>query len=72
MIHVHGKFFSMIDGTEPDIRYRDLIFALLDNHYQGWISSEYEGPPANSFELVAAQQAMMRRYASEHAASQGK
>jgi sugar phosphate isomerase/epimerase len=70
VIHVHGKFFSMRDGDEPDIRYRDLVFALLDNDYQGWISSEYEGEPADSFRLVAEQQAMMRRYADEHAASQ--
>ena len=70
VIHVHGKFFSMVDGDEPDIRYRNLVFTLLDNNYQGWISSEYEGAPANSFELVAAQQAMMRSYADEYAAHQ--
>jgi hypothetical protein len=40
VIHVHGKFFSIRDGDEPDIRYRDLVFALLDNGYRA-------GSPAN-------------------------
>jgi sugar phosphate isomerase/epimerase len=68
VMHVHGKFFSMREGDEPDIRYRDLVFALLDNGYQGWISSEYEGEPADSFVMVAEQQAMIRRYAAEYTA----
>jgi sugar phosphate isomerase/epimerase len=72
VIHLHGKFFSMRDGDEPDIRYRDLVFALLDNDYRGWVSSEYEGEPADSFALVAEQQAMIRRYASEYAASRSR
>ncbi len=67
VIHVHAKFFSMLDGDEPDVRYRDLVFALLDNSYRGWISSEYEGPPTDSFQVVAEQQAMMRRYIDEYA-----
>jgi sugar phosphate isomerase/epimerase len=69
VIHVHGKFYSMRDGDEPDIRFRDLVFALLDNGYQGWISSEYEGEPADSFALVAEHQAMLRRYAAEYETS---
>lgn len=69
VMHVHGKFYSMRDGDEPDIRFRDLVFALLENGYQGWISSEYEGEPADSFALVAEHQAMLRRYAAEYEAS---
>lgn len=62
VIHVHGKFYSIVDGDEPDLRYRDLVFALLDNGYDGWISSEYEGVPTDSFAVVDAQQAMIRNY----------
>lgn len=71
VIHVHGKFYSMIDGDEPNVRYRDLVYALLDNGYTGWISSEYEGDPADSFQMVAEQQAMMRRYEADYAAERG-
>ena len=66
VMHVHGKFFSMRDGDEPDIRFRDLVFALLENNYQGWISSEYEGPSTDSFQIVAEHQAMLRRYIDEY------
>lgn len=62
VIHVHAKFFSMRDGEEPNIRYEELVGVLLDHRYHGWISSEYEGPPADSFAMVAQQQDMIRRY----------
>lgn len=80
VIHVHGKFFDIVDGEEPDLRYADLVASLLRNGYRGWVSSEYEGSagagasgtamiaerPRNSFELVAAQQAMIRRHIDEY------
>jgi sugar phosphate isomerase/epimerase len=69
VVHVHGKFFSIVDDDEPDIRYRELVGALLDQRYDGWISSEYEGPPADSFALVAGQQRLIRRFEAEHAAA---
>jgi len=71
VIHVHGKFYSIVDGDEPNLRYRDLVWALLDNGYTGWISSEYEGEPTDSFQVVAAQQAMIRRYEAEYVAEHG-
>lgn len=65
VMHVHGKFFSMAAGDEPDIRYADLARALVANGYSGWVSSEYEGPPVDSsFRIVREHQAMIRRYAS--------
>jgi sugar phosphate isomerase/epimerase len=66
VIHVHGKFYSMENGDEPDLRYRDLVFALLDLGYEGWLSSEYEGPPADSFSMVAQHQDMIARYVREY------
>ena len=66
IVHVHGKFYSMQDGQEPDLRYRELVFTLLDIGYTGWISSEYEGAPSDSFGLVWEQQQMIRRYIEEY------
>ena len=76
VVHVHGKFFDIVDGEEPDLRYRDLVASLMRNHYRGWLSSEYEGSagaggsdaattgadPRTSYDLVTAQHAMIRRY----------
>lgn len=71
VVHVHGKFFDITDGDEPDLRYRDLVRTLSRLGYDGWISSEYEGAvgigggesdPRDSFELVAAHHRMIRRF----------
>ncbi len=77
VVHVHGKFFDIVDGDEPDLRYRDLVASLMHNGYTGWISSEYEGAvgvgesgstitdPRDSFEMLTAQHAMIRGYMDE-------
>jgi sugar phosphate isomerase/epimerase len=63
VIHFHGKFYSMVDGDEPDLRYEEFIRVLIQSGYTGWMSSEYEGPPGvDTFEVVRAHQAMVRRY----------
>jgi len=68
IIHMHGKFFEMVDGEEPDIRYEEVVKALLDIGYTGWISSEYEGMPAdNVFEVVQEQQEMIKKYIRKYA-----
>ena len=45
--HIHGKFFEMaeINGedTEPAIDYENAIKVLVENNWDGYISSEYEG-----------------------------
>jgi sugar phosphate isomerase/epimerase len=64
IVHFHGKFFTMVDGDEPDLRYEELVQALVQGGYQGWISSEFEGAGEDSFEAVAAHHAMIERYAS--------
>lgn len=63
IIHMHGKFFSIVDGDEPDIRFAAVTAALIDGGYTGWMSSEYEGDrTANSFLACAGHQAMVRDY----------
>lgn len=69
VIHVHGKFYGLAGDDVADLRYRELTEVLVDSGYSGWISSEYEGPPADSFRMVAGQQAIIRRYEREHAES---
>lgn len=66
VFHVHGKFYSMVNGDEPDLRYEEVVKALLDNHYTGWMSSEFEGGEADSFEIVQAHQAMVKGYIQKH------
>jgi sugar phosphate isomerase/epimerase len=77
VVHVHGKFFDIVGGEEPDLRYRELVEALLRSGYEGWISSEYEGAVGiggpgtatnrrDSFELVRDQHAMIRRYVQQY------
>ena len=68
VIHVHGKFFGMVDGDEPDVRYEAMINALVAGGYDGWMSSEYEGPDTDSFAVVSALQQMVRRYLEAAAA----
>lgn len=66
-VHVHGKFFTMADGDEPDIRFADVTAALIDGGYSGWMSSEYEGDrTANAFLQCAAHQTMVRGHAARH------
>jgi sugar phosphate isomerase/epimerase len=67
IIHFHGKFFSMENGDEPDLRYEEIVQALLKNGYTGWMSSEYEGNKLGAFAIVQAHQAMVKRYIAQYA-----
>ena len=63
--HVHGKFFGIDEnGEEPSVPVRDLIRLLVENGYDGAISSEYEGWHWNywqsPFEIIAGEQAVQR------------
>ncbi len=62
IIHIHGKFFSMVDGDEPDIRFEEVVQALLKGGYTGWLSSEFEGNASDSFEVLKAHQEMLHHY----------
>ena len=67
MVHMHGKFFDIVDGDEPDLRYQELVFSLLRNGYRGWMSSEYEGDAPSSYDMVSKHHAMVRRYMDAYA-----
>jgi len=69
IVHFHGKFYSIVNGDEPDLRYAEVVKTLLDIGYTGWLSSEYEGGPTDTFAVVQAHQAMVKRYISEHQGS---
>lgn len=44
IMHVHGKFYEMNEQMqEPSIPYKDVITALKEGGYRGYICSEYEG-----------------------------
>ncbi len=66
MIHFHGKFFHIENGDEPDLRYEEIVRALLENGYTGWMSSEYEGNASNSLAVVQAHQVMIKRYIAQY------
>jgi sugar phosphate isomerase/epimerase len=69
IIHIHGKFFSMKDGLEPNVRFEEVVKVLVENGYDGWISSEYEGQGGvDTFALVREQQGMIRRFQQKYAA----
>jgi sugar phosphate isomerase/epimerase len=42
--HIHGKFYEMTpDNRELSVPYHEIISALYEGGYDGWISAEYEG-----------------------------
>jgi len=62
---VHGKFFGIDErGEEPSVPVRDLIRLLVENGYNGAVSSEYEGWHWNHwespFDIIRAEQAVQR------------
>lgn len=63
--HIHGKFFSIVDGAEPNLRYRELVGVLVREGYEGWISSELEGEYPDSADVIARHQDMIRRYEAQ-------
>ena len=67
IIHFHGKFFNIVNGDEPDLRYEEVVKTLLDIGYTGWMSTEYEGAPTNTFEIAKAHQAMVNGYIQKYA-----
>lgn len=68
--HVHGKFFGIDEnGEEPSVPVRDLVTLLVENGYNGAISSEYEGWHWNNwqspFDIIRAEQAVQRSAAAD-------
>lgn len=67
IMHFHGKFFSIVDGDEPDLRYEEVVKALLELGYEGWMTTEYEGGPTDTFAVCKAHQDMVKRYIAQYA-----
>lgn len=74
IVHVHGKCYEFdADGDEPSIDYPAIADALVASGFRGWVSTEWEGHAfllperADGFEMVARQQALLRRTLSEAA-----
>jgi len=60
IVHVHGKFYSMVNGEEPSIDYPALMKTFKRGGYTGYISSEWEGhlftDQVSAFEIVKEHQ----------------
>jgi sugar phosphate isomerase/epimerase len=72
IVHVHGKCYGFDEaGDEPSIDYPAIISLLDEIGYAGWISTEWEGHvftgpgEADSLDMVAAQQRLVRRVLAE-------
>ena len=64
--HFHGKFYTILDGDEPNLRYEDVVKTLLDIGYTGWMSTEYEGAPTDTFAIARAHQDMVNGYIKKY------
>lgn len=64
VVHVHAKFFDIVDDEEPSVDYAALMRVFRD--YDGTMSSEWEGSAwakePDGFATIMAQQEMMRRH----------
>ena len=69
MVHIHGKFYGVVDGEDPSIDYPGIVRVLRDQNYTGFISSEYEAHAYSdrysAFDQVRAQQDMLKRLLEE-------
>jgi sugar phosphate isomerase/epimerase len=62
--HVHAKFFEMTDDLhEYSIPYEQIIPVLVEGGYQGYLSSEYEGPRGDlqTTTQIRLQHAMLKK-----------
>jgi len=68
--NIHAKFYEMTeDYIEPSIPYAEIIKLLIDEKYDGYLCSEYEGnrfipddEEVQGVEQVRRQQVMMKKY----------
>ncbi len=70
--HFHFKMFEMVNGEEYSVNYMEILRYLHDKHYDGFVSTEYEGnrwtipgKPTVEKEQVLQHQEMLRRYIAE-------
>ena len=64
--HFHGKFYTLVDGDEPNLRYEDVVKTLLAMGYTGWMSTEYEGAPTDVFAIAKSHQNMVNGYIKKY------
>jgi sugar phosphate isomerase/epimerase len=71
IFHVHGKFFGIdpATGEEPACRYPEVIAALKNGGFSGYISTEYEGhhwvPDGDALWQIRAHHAMVRKFLAQ-------
>ena len=64
--HFHGKFYTIVNGDEPNLRYEEVVKTLIDIGYTGWMSTEYEGAPTDTFAIAKAHQDMVNGYIKKY------
>ena len=64
--HFHGKFYTLVDGYEPNLRYEEVVKTLVEMGYTDWMSTEYEGGPGDTFAIAKAHQEMINRYIKKY------
>lgn len=64
-VHIHGKFFDFDEnGDDIAIDYRKIIPVFIENGYNGYMSSEYEGhmwTDSNGFEKLRDHHKLLRK-----------
>lgn len=64
VVHVHGKFYGIVDGADPSIDWPAVARVLVEQGYDGFISSEYEAHAYsdryNAFDQIRAQHDMLK------------
>jgi hypothetical protein len=69
VVHVHGKFYGVVDGEDPSIDYPAIAGVLRAQHYTGFISSEYEAHAYtdrhDAFDQVRAHHDMLAKLLTE-------
>ena len=64
VVHVHGKFYGVVDGEDPSIDYPAIARVLREQRYTGFISSEYEAHAYSdrysAFDQIRAQHDLLK------------
>lgn len=75
VVHVHGKFYGIVDGEDPSIDWPAVARVLVEQGYTGFISSEYEAHAYSdrhsAFDQVRAHQDMVKRLLEQQPATAG-
>ena len=73
VVHVHGKFYGVVDGEDPSIDYPAVVRVLREQGYTGFISSEFEAHAYSdrydAFDQLRAQHDMLARLLADEPAA---